>query len=87
MNNVGRNTQGNDDPTLQSLSSVPSGKSVTIRHLTDGPALDRLREIGMDDGRHIKVLGGGDPFICQIGQARVALGRRLARGVVVSVHP
>lgn len=47
----------------------------------------RLRELGILEGRTLRVVCTGDPLICQIGDGRFGLCRRLARCVYVEPDP
>ena len=46
----------------------------------------RLRELGILEGRTIRVLANSDSMICQIGDCRFGLCRSLARSVVVELR-
>ncbi|HEY3243285.1 MAG TPA: FeoA family protein [Phycisphaerae bacterium] len=70
--------------TLQTLASIASGRMVTVRRLTDHEhGVTRLRELGIDEGRKLRVVQLGDPIICQVGECRFGLCRRLARCIYV----
>ena len=43
----------------------------------------RLREFGVLEGRLLRVLSNSDPLICQIGDCRFGVCRRLARCIMV----
>ena len=72
---------------LQTLNSVDAGTTVTVRHLLDNPSTFRLREMGVDNGKRVRVLLGGDPLLCQVDETRIGLGRRVARLVYVAPGP
>ncbi len=65
------------------LSTVPAGATVTVNCLTDDPNTMRLRELGMDRGRRVRVVCVGDPLMCQVEGTRIGLGRRLAGCILV----
>jgi Fe2+ transport system protein FeoA len=70
--------------SLQTLATVASARLVTVRRLSDDqPNVNRLRELGIDEGRPLRVLQLGDPIICQVGECRFGLCRRLARCIYV----
>ena len=66
------------------LSQVRSGVSVRIKSLTASPdEAVRLREIGFCEERVIRLVSVSSNVICQVCNARLALGRRLAESIVV----
>jgi len=72
------------DEQLRTLSSVAAGSVVTVRRLDDQDcSLSRLRELGIDQGRRLRIVRHGDPLICQVGECRFGLCRRLARCIYV----
>jgi len=68
---------------ISPLSDVRIGATVKVHHLSDHAGADRLRELGVDSGRSLRVLRGGDPMVCDVGGARLGLGRSLARCIFV----
>lgn len=49
---------------------------------SDGEA-QRLRELGMCEGRTVRVVCAADPMICQVGECRFGLCRKMARRILV----
>jgi Fe2+ transport system protein FeoA len=43
----------------------------------------RLRELGLLEGRTLRIVTNSDPLICQVGECRLGVCRRLARCVLV----
>jgi len=43
----------------------------------------RLRELGLFEGQRVRVLASGNPLICQIGECRFGMCRRIARCILV----
>ena len=69
---------------LSSLGRVPAGKSVRIRELAATPEMTcRLREIGLCEGRVIKLISSHSSIICLVCNARLALNARLAEMILV----
>ncbi|HSW45483.1 MAG TPA: FeoA domain-containing protein [Phycisphaerae bacterium] len=70
----------------QTLATAPSGQELRIEAICtkDGCHRRRLRELGLLEGRVVRILANRDPMICQVGQCRLGLCRRLASGVLVS---
>jgi Fe2+ transport system protein FeoA len=66
------------------LALARGGDEVRVRALrgTNGHT-QRLRELGLMEGRTLRVIANNDPLICQIGESRFGVCRRLARCVVV----
>ncbi len=72
------------DRQLQTLCGVDRGRSVLVTHVaSESGDIARLRELGIDHGRRLRVVQLGDPIICQVGECRIGLCRRLARCVYV----
>ncbi len=44
---------------------------------------ERLMELGFVEGCLVRVLGGRDPLLVQLGESRLGLSRRLASGVEI----
>jgi Fe2+ transport system protein FeoA len=66
------------------LSIAQAGSHVrvcTVQDL-DGHAR-RLRELGVFEGSTLRVVSNNDPLICQVGECRFGVCRRLARCVLV----
>jgi Fe2+ transport system protein FeoA len=43
----------------------------------------RLRELGMFEGQTVRVVTAGNPLICQVGDCRFGMCKRLARCILV----
>ncbi len=69
---------------LISLAISRAGQQVRVRAVRakDGQT-QRLRELGVLEGRTLRVVCDRDPLICQIGECRFGLCRRLARCILV----
>jgi Fe2+ transport system protein FeoA len=71
------------------LSALPMtvaqvGQEVRVHSVrTDEQQAQRLRELGILEGRTIRVIANNDPLICQIGECRFGVCRRLARFILV----
>lgn len=70
------------------LAIVPAGQQVRVTSLQAEPEqAQRLRELGLLEGKVICILLDSDPMICKIGNSRLGLCHRLARNILVEpVH-
>jgi len=66
------------------MTDVEAGSNVVITRFGDlrGESL-RVREMGLFEGRSLRVVHCSDPLICQVDQARVGLARRIACEIFV----
>lgn len=66
------------------LSTARAGEHVRVCAVQghDGHAR-RLRELGVLEGRTLRIVTNSDPLICQVGDCRFGLCRRLARCILV----
>lgn len=68
----------------RNLASVPVGSRLYIRGIDADPgAAQRLREMGIREGKPITLITRSDPLICQVGCCRFGLCHRLARCILV----
>lgn len=66
------------------LSTVRPGDHVRICSVDNRDVqAQRLRELGMLEGRTLRVVSNSDPLICQVGECRLGVCRRLARCILV----
>lgn len=65
-----------------SIARVGDHVRVCAVHGQDGQA-QRLRELGLLEGRTLRVVSNSDPLICEVGDSRFGLVRRLARCIIV----
>ena len=72
-------------PYLLPLASIEGGGSYRICRIRTGMHChdQRLRELGLLEGRTVRVVSTRDPMICQVGDGRFGLCRRLAQCVLV----
>jgi Fe2+ transport system protein FeoA len=69
----------------RSLASIHEGHDVLITRIAGtGSNPLRLREMGLCEGRRVRVLRRVDPMICQIDECRVGLGQGLAEQIFVN---
>jgi Fe2+ transport system protein FeoA len=70
------------------LSDVPSGSRVRIRHLAARPDVSiRLRELGFCENALVRcVRRGYGNIICEVYDTRVGLDSTLASGIFVTVE-
>jgi len=79
--------------TPLSLEQLPQRTHATVADIAwdqlAAPEARRLRELGFDEGVGVEVLHrarlGGGPIACRIGRMTVALRRRVAGAVHVSI--
>jgi Fe2+ transport system protein FeoA len=70
------------------LATVREGSEVTVRAVNaDVSQSRRLREMGLLEGRTLRVVSNHDPLICRVDECRFGLCRRLARCVMVEPVP
>ncbi len=69
-----------------SLDAARVGQDLEIRSIETGSGKTdrRLRDFGLLEGRHVRLLAKGDPLICRVGRCRLGLCKRLACGVMVA---
>jgi Fe2+ transport system protein FeoA len=71
-------------PKVCPLSRVQAGTTVCIKHLSTAPELQvRLRELGLCEDQHIKVVACESTFICQVCNARFGISEKLADAIFV----
>lgn len=67
-----------------SLAQVPVDQEVCVQDIRgDSTQGQRLRELGLFEGRHVRMMAPGDPMICKVGECRLGICRRLACCVLV----
>jgi Fe2+ transport system protein FeoA len=66
------------------LARAHAGAQVRVCTLTarNGQA-QRLRELGLLEGKTLRVVTNSDPLICQVGECRLGVGHRLAHCIIV----
>jgi Fe2+ transport system protein FeoA len=70
---------------FMTLADLAHGQEAKVACLGSAGADQlRLRELGLGEGRLIRILSNNDPLICQVGNSRVGLCRRLAARIQVS---
>ncbi|MBK1881199.1 ferrous iron transport protein A [Luteolibacter pohnpeiensis] len=65
------------------LNQARVGSDVQIR-IVDGPACQRLRDLGFCENLQVRKLSGGRNLICSICGTRLAISRELAEQVLVA---
>lgn len=67
------------------MASAGSGQEFTVCGVQTSEAChnQRLRELGLLEGRKVRIVANHDPLICQVGESRFGIDRRLARGVML----
>lgn len=67
------------------LAAAQIGMDFRIRAVAvpDDGHTQRLRELGLIEGRTVRLVSNHDPLICQVGDCRFGMCRRLARCVLV----
>jgi len=70
------------------LSQVDAGSTVCIKALPEGNEVSaRLRELGLCEEQHIKLLSRHTHYVCQVCNARLGLSEQLARSIRVQPVP
>ncbi|WP_236254735.1 FeoA family protein [Mucisphaera calidilacus] len=63
-----------------SLNALPQGACAIIKDVQAGPFdAERLKAMGLCEGRHVTVLKPGQPMIIAVMGVRIGLDRNLAR--------
>lgn len=71
-------------PKHSSLAGAPAGLDLYVQAvMVEDSHAQRLRELGLYEGKTIQVLLPGNPLICRIGDCRFGLCHRLARHIMV----
>ena len=66
------------------LNRVAAGTVVCVRELATSAELrGRLREMGLGEDQHVKLLSRQNSVICQVCNVRVALSQKLAEAILV----
>lgn len=66
------------------LNQVKAGTVVCVRELAASPEIsDRLREMGLREDSHVRLVSRQDSVICLVCNARVALSQKLAETILV----
>lgn len=72
------------NPIICPLNQVKAGTVVCVRELTTSPEIsDRLREMGLREDSHVRLVSRQDSVICLVCNARVALSQKLAESILV----
>jgi len=66
------------------MTVAQAGQEVRVHSVrADEQQTQRLRELGILEGRTVRVITNQDPLICQVGACRFGVCRRLARFILV----
>ena len=66
------------------LSHVEAGTVVCIKHLNATPDVsNRLREMGLGEEQHIRLVSHATNIICQVCNARLGISKKLAEQIMV----
>lgn len=66
------------------LSHVPEGCTVCIKELATTPDVSsRLREMGLGEEKHIRLVSHATSIICQVCNARLGISKQLAEQIMV----
>ncbi len=70
------------------LAIAQPGRELRVCAIRGGNGdTQRLRELGLLEGKTIRIVADGECTICQVGDCRFGLSRRLARCVMVEPVP
>ena len=73
------------------LSHVQAGVTVCIKEHTSTPEVSsRLREMGLCEEQHIRLVSHATNIICQVCNARLGISKKLAETIMVqpmTAHP
>ncbi len=74
------------EPAVCPLNQLARGKTGRIKRLASTPELNRrLRELGIFEDQHVKMVGRPSNIICQVCNTRLALSDEL--GELIWVEP
>lgn len=74
--------------TILPMTVTRPGQEVRVHSVrADELQRQRLRELGVLEGRSIKVITNNDPLICEVGECRFGVCRRLAGTIFVEALP
>lgn len=66
------------------LRRAPAGEELCVTSLAEDTGhAQRLRELGVFEGQRLRVLSAGNPLICQVGDCRFGMCRRMADCILV----
>jgi Fe2+ transport system protein FeoA len=66
------------------LEHAPAGQELCVTAVRgENGHAQRLRELGMFEGQTVRVLSPGNPLICQVGDCRFGMCKRLAHCILV----
>jgi len=68
------------------LSTTNSGDLVQICSLDKNEQSHRLRELGIIEGKSLKVIQNSDKIICQVGECKFGICKKLARCILVELY-
>jgi len=70
------------------LSHVEAGRTVCIKELNATPDIsNRLREMGLGEEQHIRLVSHATNIICEVCNARLGLSKKLAEQILVQRLP
>ena len=71
-------------PEVCPLSQVKAGTVVCVKELAASPDMvSRLREMGLGEDQQVRLVSQDSIVICQVCNARVAIGQQLAAAILV----
>ena len=71
-------------PEVCPLSQVKAGTLVCVKELAASPDMvSRLREMGLGEDQKVRLVSQDSIVICQVCNARVAIGQQLAETIFV----
>lgn len=71
-------------PAMCPLTEVKAGTMVCVKQLAASPEVTaRLREMGLGEDQHVRLVSRQSSVICQVCNARVALSQKLAEAIFV----
>lgn len=74
----------NPDEDLQRLDKIPPDRCGIVRSVHAGELeLDRLKSMGLCEGRKVMMIKSGDPMIVRVLGSRIGISARLAHRVFV----
>jgi Fe2+ transport system protein FeoA len=70
------------------LSHIEAGRTVCIKEITAAPDVsNRLREMGLGEEQHVRLVSHASNIICQVCNARLGISKQLAEQIIVQRMP
>ena len=72
-----------DEAACSTLSRIEAGRCATVLQVPNGEETERLKALGICEGRRVRIVRSGDPLILLVLGSRIGVSARLASRVRV----